>query len=97
MSTIEEWLLAIVCLTAGIQGCCLRNGNAADMLRIWTECSMYYSMLDMRRKPMPVLLVHAGIPSFLKHVPVLGDVLRNISVRAVKRLVEVRYDRGIIM
>lgn len=31
-----------------------------------------------------------GIPSFLKHVPVLGDVLRNISVRAVKRLVEVQ-------
>ncbi len=32
----------------------------------------------------------SGIPSFLKHVPVLGDVLRNISVRAVKRLVEVQ-------
>ncbi|KAK9826878.1 hypothetical protein WJX81_002946 [Elliptochloris bilobata] len=33
-------------------------------------------------------LLPKGIPSFLKHVPVLGDVLRNISVRAVKRLVE---------
>ncbi len=32
----------------------------------------------------------AGIPSFLKHVPVLGDVLRGISVRAVKRLCEAR-------
>ena len=39
-----------------------------------------------------MLCAHAGIPSFLKHVPVLGDVLRNISVRAVKRLVEVGLD-----
>ena len=36
--------------------------------------------------------MHAAMlrhPVILKHVPVLGDVLRNISVRAVKRLVEV--------
>ena len=38
----------------------------------------------------PCMLPCSGIPSFLKHVPVLGDVLRNISVRAVKRLVEVQ-------
>jgi hypothetical protein len=30
----------------------------------------------------------AGVPAFLKHVPVLGNALRGISVRAVKRLVE---------
>ena len=33
-------------------------------------------------------VVHAGMPPFLKHVPVLGGVLRGICVRAVQRMLE---------
>lgn len=32
--------------------------------------------------------VSAGVPAFFKHLPVVGNALRGISIRAVKRMVE---------
>ena len=37
------------------------------------------------------------MPAFMKHVPVLGGVLRNICVRAAKRMVEVRSYPGHVL
>ncbi len=34
------------------------------------------------------VVLGAGAPAFLKHVPLLGGALRGICVRAVKRMVE---------
>eukprot|EP00884_Botryococcus_braunii_P014079 jgi/Botrbrau1/22672/Bobra.0132s0016.1 len=45
------------------------------------SCTCTFAVLEQDILP-------AGVPAFLKHVPVLGHALRGISVRAVKRLVE---------
>ena len=33
-------------------------------------------------------VISAGVPPFLKHVPVLGGLLRGISLRAIRRMME---------